>query len=583
MAGTDSPKDDDADRTIIGRPKVDDADRTIIGRPMPVPDDSDKTVIGRPLPVQDDGDKTIIGQPLPVQKDPDKTVIGHPKDVAPPPVPPTPAEDEAERTVFGQKLPEAHPPARPQPVQTPLHQVRAPEPSDESTIIGAKLPTPTPPAPKPLLPSQLKRQAKQRQKTVPENKVSLRAATRNSGRAVGKGANPMLAAAGDILGLLGRLRTGRGEMHGAPLRDHLRVEIQTFRERCEEAKLDPNDVEDGRYALAATCDDIAAALPGSDPVYWKENALVTMLFDDTNASQGFFDRYEYILTNPGKRTALLELMLACLSLGFEGEYRTAPDGPRALATLRKAGYERLRNAMPRPAPDLSKKWTPVVVRGRRLRPLLPLWIVAGVAAGMVVALFASLAWVLTNEAQATQDSIISLHRPMPPVDIARVQLPEVVEVVVYEAPPTGQSDRIKNQLNDLISQGLTTVQEEGDFIAIRLGDARSFGSGAPTLDSESPLLARIAAVLETEPGGIIVEGHSDNIPLNGRGQFKTNEALSEARAAAVADVLAPYLTEPTRLSVIGGGPSKPLDTANTPEARAKNRRVDILLRKEQQL
>ncbi|MEO9575353.1 MAG: type IVB secretion system protein IcmH/DotU [Tateyamaria sp.] len=579
MAGTDSPKDDDSDRTIIGRPVADDGDRTIIGRPMPIQDESDRTVIGRPMPVQDDGDKTIIGRPR--EAAPARPPPAPP--VAPKPAPSALQEDDAERTVFGQKLPEAPVPARPQPVQTPLHQVRAPEPSDESTIIGAKLPEPKPPAPKPLLPSELKRQAKLRKKPPEENKVSLLAATRNSGRAVGKGANPMLAAASDILGLLGRLRTGRVEMHGAPLRDHLRVEIQTFAERCEDAKNDPDDIEDGRYALAATCDDIAATLPGSDPVLWKENALVKTLFDDTNSSAGFFDRYEYLLTNPSKRTQLLELMLACLSLGFEGDYRGASDGPRALTTLRTAGYERLRNTVPRPAADLSKKWTPVVVRGRRLRPLLPLWIVAGVAAGMVVALFTSLAWVLTNEAQATQDNIISLHRPVPPVDIARVQLPEVVEVIVYEAPPTGQSDRIKNQLEDLISQGLTTVQEEGDFIAIRLGDALSFGSGAPTLDSESPLLARIATVLEAEPGGIIVEGHSDNIPLNGRGQFKTNEALSEARAAAVADVLAPYLTEPTRLSVIGVGPSKPLDPANTPEARAKNRRVDILLRKEQQL
>lgn len=554
MSGGDTPKDDDGDRTIIGRPVADDADRTIIGRPMPARDDSDKTVIRRHVEPRD-----------------------------PPPAPaPSQTVDDGERTVFGQKLPAAHSP-RPQPVQTPLHQVKAPEPSDETTIIGAKLPAPTPPAPKPLLPSQLKKQAKQRKDPAVENKVSLRAAVRNSGRAAGKGANPMLAAASDVLGLLGRLRTGRVEMHGAPLRDHFRGEIQIFAERCEAAKLQTRDIDDGRYALAATCDDIAATLPGSDPAFWSENALVKTLFDDTDSSAGFFGRYEQTLTNPGKRTQLLELMLACLSLGYEGEHRGAPDGPRALTTLRKAGYERLRNAVNRPAPILSKKWTPVVVNGRRLRPLLPMWIVAGVAAAMVVALFTSLAWVLTKEAQGTQNQIISLHRPQPAVDIARVQLPDVAEVVVYEAPPTGQSDRVKNQLSDLISQGLTTVQEEGDFIAIRLGDALSFGSGAPSLDSESPLLARIASVLEVEPGGIIIEGHSDNIPLNGRGQYKTNEALSEARAAAVAAVLAPYLSDPNRLSVVGVGPSKPLDPANTAEARAKNRRVDILLRKEQQL
>lgn len=493
-------------------------------------------------------------------------------------------DDDSDRTVFGQKLPEPHQPVRPAPVQTPLHQVRPLTPEDETTIIGAKLPDPTPTPPKPPLPSELRKQAKEKAVAKPVGKkVSLLKAARTSGRSLGKGSNPILAAASDILGLLGRLRTGMVEMHGAPLRDHLLGELHRFADRCEAAKIAPADVSDASYALAATCDDIATSLPGSDPAFWRDNALVKMLFDDPNASAGFFDRYERLLANPAKRLELLELMLSCLSLGFLGEYRGAPDGPRAILTLRRAGYDRLRNATPRPSPALSKTWLPVVLRGRRLRPLVPMWIVAGVAAAMIVALFTSFAWILTNEAQATQNGIIALHRPLPEVAIDRVQLPEVTEVVAYEAPESGQLDRIQTLLANEIAQGLTTVQEEGDFIAIRLGDALSFGPGAPTLSTTSPILPRIGQVLEGEPGGIIIEGHSDNIPLSGRGQYKTNEALSEARAAAVRDVLAPYLSDPVRMSVVGVGPSKPLDAANTAAARAKNRRVDILLRKEQQL
>ncbi|MEP1585260.1 MAG: type IVB secretion system protein IcmH/DotU [Tateyamaria sp.] len=484
-------------------------------------------------------------------------------------------DDDSDRTIFGQILPET----RPNPVQTPLHQVRALTLSDETTIIGAKLPDPTPPPP---LPSELKRQAKER-KSEALPKLSLMAAARSSGRNLTSGSNSMMTAAGSILGLLGRLRTGMVEMHGAPLRDHLRGEIARFSELCETAKIKRRDIDDGCYALAATCDDIAMTLPGSDPTFWREHALVKTLFDDDRPSTGFYDRYELLLTNPGKRAALLELMLGCLSLGFQGDYRGASDGPRALATLRKAGYERLRNAVPRTPPALSKKWKPVVLAGRRLRPLLPLWIVAGIAGAMVVALFASFAWILTGETQNTQNRIISLHRPLPDIDIDRVPVQDVRAVVAYEAPPTGQIDRIASFLENEISQGLTTIEEEGDFITIRLGEALSFGPGAPTLQTTSPVLLRIGQVLEGEGGVIIIEGHSDNIPLSGRGRYKTNEALSEARAETVLEVIAPLLSDPSRLSAIGVGPSKPLDTANTPAARAKNRRVDILLRKEQQL
>lgn len=485
-------------------------------------------------------------------------------------------DDEDDRTIFGQKLPEPHKPVRPAPVQTPLHQVKPLAPSASTTVIKAKLPD-GPQKPKAPLPSELKKKVKD------GPKISLMSAMRSSGRAAGTGTNPVIVAAGDILTLLGRLRTGRVEMHGAPLRDHLRAEIEKFDNRCTAANIVRADIDDARYALAATCDDIAISLPGADEAYWREHALIKTLFDEDDSSAGFFGLYQQLLSNPKKRLDLLELMLVCISLGYQGKYRTAVDGRRSLGTLRAAGYERLRRIVPRRSATMSKVWAPVVLRGRRMRALLPLWIVMGVAAAMVVALFASLAWILTKEAQTTQNSVISLHRPVPTINIARAQVPEEPEVVVYVAPPTGQLDRLKNQFSDLIDQGLTTVQEEGDFIVLRLGDALSFGPGVPTLEQDSPVLSRIAQVLEVEPGGIIIEGHSDNIPLSGRGRYKTNEALSEARAAAVRDVLAPYLSDPARISVVGVGPAKPLDTANTPQARAKNRRVDILLRKEQQL
>ena len=90
-------------------------------------------------------------------------------------------------------------------------------------------------------------------------------------------------------------------------------------------------------------------------------------------------------------------------------------------------------------------------------------------------------------------------------------------------------------------------------------------------------------MINEEPGPVVIEGHSDNIPLSGRGKFKTNEALSEARAETVRALLTPHLSDPARMTVEGVGPAKPLDTANTKEARAKNRRVEILLQKEQRL
>ncbi|MEX0310165.1 MAG: type IVB secretion system protein IcmH/DotU, partial [Tateyamaria sp.] len=419
-------------------------------------------------------------------------------------------------------------------------------------------------------------------------KLSLAAAREGVGREIGLPSNPVMAASSELLGFLGLLRTGHVDMPQGPLRDHLHVALSDVQTRAAHLQIPEDQVKHALYALCATADDIASTVPGSDPEAWSKSGLTAEFFGDPNARVGVFTRIHRLSQHPNQNADVLELMLACLSLGLEGQYRTAPDRVAALALLRNELHEALIRARPAKRTNLSPYWTPVVLAGTRKFVRMPLWMIAGVAAAMVVVLYGVLAWILTQAAQAAQAQILDLPDPDTPLAIERVAPPDRptdpdAEVVVYEAPETGQTDRVRAQLAPEIDAGLTTVAEEGDYIAVRLGSALEFGAGAAELATESPIIARIAAILDQEPGDIIVEGHSDNIPLSGRGRYKTNEALSEARAAAVRDVLARYMRDPSRIRVVGVGAAKPLDRANTAAARARNRRVDILLRKEARL
>ncbi|WP_299684119.1 type IVB secretion system protein IcmH/DotU [uncultured Tateyamaria sp.] len=417
----------------------------------------------------------------------------------------------------------------------------------------------------------------QPQRTGP--KIAFTDALRGSGLDVGSSSNPIIAAASDLLVLLGRLRTGMVEMQAIPLRDHVMREIASFVQKCQEAGVPPEDIDVARYALAATSDDIVQTIPGNDPQYWQQFSMAAELLADRSAGIGFFARLEQVIGLPGQRAHVLELMLTCLALGFEGKYRTEPNGQVMLSRLRTEVYQRFRSANARPPEELSHKWIPVLLGGRRQSGGMPLWVVGGVASAMVVALFITLSWLLSGDAQAAQDDIIGLHTNLGEVVIERSE-----NVIEYEAPPTGQLERIQGRLAAEIEAGDVEVEEAGDYISVRLRDALRFGSGSAELTTDvSGLGKRIAEVLEGEPGDIIVEGHSDNIPPSGRGRYKTNEALSEARAETVRALLEPHLSNPGRMTVEGVGPAKPLDTANTREARAKNRRVEILLQKEQRL
>jgi type VI secretion system protein ImpK len=414
-------------------------------------------------------------------------------------------------------------------------------------------------------------------------KIAFADALRGTGADFGASSNPLVAAAADLLILLGRLRTGMVEMQAIPLRDHVLREIGTFVQKSHEAGIAGEDIEVARYALAATADDVVQQLPGPDRAYWQQYPMAAELLNDRSAGIGFFARLDQVMQLSHQRKDVLELMLTCLALGFEGKYRAEANSAIALSRLRQEIYHRFRQAEPRPGSDISLRWTPVVMGGRRRASALPLWIVGGVASAMVVALFATLAWILSTEAKASQDQINALHVGNMAVGI------EANNTVGegggdYTAGPPEQLERIQGKLAAEIEAGTLVVEADGDFIEIRLREALQFRTASATLSSNfDPLAQRIASVLEVEPGPIKIQGHSDNIRMSGTGRYKTNEQLSEARADTVRGMLAEYLSEPDRMSIEGVGPNQPIDTANTAAARAKNRRVEILLKQENRL
>jgi chemotaxis protein MotB len=76
---------------------------------------------------------------------------------------------------------------------------------------------------------------------------------------------------------------------------------------------------------------------------------------------------------------------------------------------------------------------------------------------------------------------------------------------------------------------------------------------------------------------IRVDGHTDNIPLSGTGQFKNNWELSTARAVSVVQYLISKGVTPTHLVAAGFGEFHPLVEEDSDEARAKNRRIELKL------
>jgi chemotaxis protein MotB len=148
-------------------------------------------------------------------------------------------------------------------------------------------------------------------------------------------------------------------------------------------------------------------------------------------------------------------------------------------------------------------------------------------------------------------------------------------------------DAATNALKDKLQQALLGFQNSGLTVDIRdgkvyvsLADKLLFPSGSITIDEHGKLaLQQLAEVLNKETDiNIAVEGHTDIKKIINLGQIKDNWDLSVLRATSVTR----YLTEvqkidPKRLTATGKGQYQPIDPGTTPDALAKNRRIEIVL------
>ena len=118
---------------------------------------------------------------------------------------------------------------------------------------------------------------------------------------------------------------------------------------------------------------------------------------------------------------------------------------------------------------------------------------------------------------------------------------------------------------------------DGDIV-ISIPDQVLFNSGEAAIRTEAlPFLQGLAAVMLELNRHVLVEGHTDNVPIR-TAQFPSNWELSAARAVIVVRVLSELYGVPgTHLAASGYADTRPLTANLSPEERAKNRRVEVII------
>ena len=152
--------------------------------------------------------------------------------------------------------------------------------------------------------------------------------------------------------------------------------------------------------------------------------------------------------------------------------------------------------------------------------------------------------------------------------------------VSWEAEKVAQLRAAQESQKGMIERltRLANVDVQAERIDIHLPDALLFESGRADLrDSATFLLGEIAPELKAFTGEIVVEGHTDDQPLNPHSAFHSNWELSVARAFSVIRCLSDEGVPPEHMSARGYGPYRPRVANDSPEHRAENRRIEIVL------
>ena len=131
-----------------------------------------------------------------------------------------------------------------------------------------------------------------------------------------------------------------------------------------------------------------------------------------------------------------------------------------------------------------------------------------------------------------------------------------------------------------VSSGALILELKEENLILRLPGEGSFVSGSASLQSRfKDLVTRIGEKLKTSRGRIRIEGHTDNVKIAFSDQFRSNWDLSSARSGSVGSVfLKDQGIDSDRVVVAGFADSVPLESNDTAAGRARNRRIEIIVR-----
>jgi type VI secretion system protein ImpK len=388
--------------------------------------------------------------------------------------------------------------------------------------------------------------------------------------------NKLITAALPILDLVVQIKNRAVHNNIEYLRDRVVAEINAFERRITPMGISPQTIRASRYALCATIDDVVLNTPWGSRSIWTQRSMVGSFHNEVLGGDRFWELVNQLKKDAAVNLDLLELLYCCISLGFEGKYRVSQRGASELLLVREDLYRVIRNNRGDFERSLSPHWQGAGKKHVGLAMLIPNWVVAVVAIGILALAYTIFIFLLNARSDVVYESLNSL----PPTQAVSIKRAEAA-VVLPPPPPAKQTQGLRDCLAP-IAKDRIDVLESGQTITIRIRGKGMFDSGSADLRPDFlPVLDSIGACVDAEPGAVDIVGHTDNVQIRSL-KFPSNYQLSLARAQGVAAIIKQKLHDPARVSAEGKGDSDPAFPNTTKEGQEQNRRIEIKIPKSEE-
>lgn len=177
-------------------------------------------------------------------------------------------------------------------------------------------------------------------------------------------------------------------------------------------------------------------------------------------------------------------------------------------------------------------------------------------------------------------SIRDMHASVIPGIRPRHSVTPVKPVIASEDVVDKQQllmQELSRTFTDMVKDGEITMETREEGVLLDVKDSALFASGtAQPAPQANDIITKIAGILATSNNQIVVEGHTDSVPIR-TAQFPSNWELSSARAASIVRALQEQGIGANRLAASGFADTRPKSSNDTPQGRSENRRVSLLV------